>query len=161
MVWQVTMSTVGFGDISAQTYFGRLFMILFISIGLVSPTCCCIYIAYWLSFARTTRSQEQHGNYGVPNILHVWCFMYLYNKCLYNNKQQQQQLHGGTVLKWCCLKCPTRFLAVEHINIFLTLSLPRVPHKSHSWLEVMYGTSESNENKITVDLSLHWIYIEI
>ncbi|XP_029205879.2 calcium-activated potassium channel slowpoke-like isoform X3 [Acropora millepora] len=30
----VTMSTVGFGDISAQTYFGRSFMILFISIGL-------------------------------------------------------------------------------------------------------------------------------
>ncbi|KAK2550715.1 Calcium-activated potassium channel subunit alpha-1 [Acropora cervicornis] len=30
----VTMSTVGFGDISAQTYFGRLFMMLFISIGL-------------------------------------------------------------------------------------------------------------------------------
>lgn len=126
---------------------------------------------------RTTRQLDQHDfitgmhcgywhnmYYGVPNILHVWCFMYLYNKCLYNknnNKQQQQQLHGETVLNWCCLKCPTRFLAIDHINIFLTLSLPRVPHKTHSWLEVMYGTSESNENKITVDLSLHWIYIEI
>lgn len=33
---QVTMSTVGFGDISAITYFGRTFMIIFISIGLVS-----------------------------------------------------------------------------------------------------------------------------
>lgn len=30
----VTMSTVGFGDISAITYFGRTFMIIFISIGL-------------------------------------------------------------------------------------------------------------------------------
>lgn len=30
------MSTVGFGDISAITYFGRTFMIIFISIGLVS-----------------------------------------------------------------------------------------------------------------------------
>lgn len=30
----VTMSTVGFGDISAITYFGRIFMIIFISIGL-------------------------------------------------------------------------------------------------------------------------------
>ena len=29
------MSTVGFGDISAVTYFGRIFMIIFISIGLV------------------------------------------------------------------------------------------------------------------------------
>lgn len=33
------MSTVGFGDISAVTYFGRTFMMLFISIGLV----CCFY----------------------------------------------------------------------------------------------------------------------
>ena len=30
------MSTVGFGDISAGTDFGRFFMMLFISIGLVS-----------------------------------------------------------------------------------------------------------------------------
>jgi len=29
------MSTVGFGDISAGTYFGRTFMMIFISIGLV------------------------------------------------------------------------------------------------------------------------------
>jgi len=29
------MSTVGFGDISAGTYFGRTFMVIFISIGLV------------------------------------------------------------------------------------------------------------------------------
>ena len=29
------MSTVGFGDISAGTYFGRSFMVIFISIGLV------------------------------------------------------------------------------------------------------------------------------
>ena len=29
------MSTVGFGDISAVTYFGRIFMMIFISIGLV------------------------------------------------------------------------------------------------------------------------------
>ena len=34
------MSTVGFGDISAQTYFGRVFMMIFISIGLV----CEVYI---------------------------------------------------------------------------------------------------------------------
>ena len=30
------MSTVGFGDISTKTYFGRSFIILFISIGLVN-----------------------------------------------------------------------------------------------------------------------------
>ena len=30
------MSTVGFGDIYAETYFGRMFMMVFISIGLVS-----------------------------------------------------------------------------------------------------------------------------
>ena len=29
------MSTVGFGDISAVTVFGRIFMMIFISIGLV------------------------------------------------------------------------------------------------------------------------------
>ena len=45
--------------------------------------------------------------YGVPNILHIWCCIYLYDKYYNNNnnnnnnKQQQQQLVQLYVLNWC------------------------------------------------------------
>lgn len=50
-------------------------------------------------------------------------------------QQEQQQTTATTTAWWDCLKVmlpKMPCLAIEHINIFLTLSLPRVPHKTHS-----------------------------
>lgn len=52
--WQVTMSTVGFGDISAVTVFGRVFMMIFISIGLV----CKIWKIKWACLRLPYRNWE-------------------------------------------------------------------------------------------------------
>ncbi|XP_073250943.1 calcium-activated potassium channel subunit alpha-1-like isoform X3 [Porites lutea] len=58
----VTMSTVGFGDISAVTYFGRTFMMLFISIGLG------MFATYIPAILEYLSSHTiYHGSYKLPD----------------------------------------------------------------------------------------------
>lgn len=57
----VTMSTVGFGDISTKTYFGRSFIILFISIGLGMFA---TYIPAILEYLSS--HTKYHGSYKLP-----------------------------------------------------------------------------------------------